>query len=43
MKSILSKSKIQPNAANNYQVTSLGKALSILELAIDEGRKSGRH
>ena len=41
MKSTLSKSKIQPKPANNYQVTSLEKALSILELAIDEGRNLG--
>jgi IclR family transcriptional regulator, KDG regulon repressor len=41
VKSILSKSKIQPNAANNSQVTSLEKALSIVELAIDEGRNLG--
>jgi DNA-binding IclR family transcriptional regulator len=41
VKSTLSKSKIQPNPANNYQVTSLEKALSILELAIDEGRNLG--
>jgi len=32
------KSRIQPSPANNYQVTSLEKALLILELALDEGR-----
>ena len=41
MKSTLSKSKIQPKSANNCQVTSLEKALSILELAINEGRNLG--
>jgi IclR family KDG regulon transcriptional repressor len=33
-----SKSKIQSNPANKYRVTSLEKALSILELVLDQGR-----
>lgn len=38
IKPILSKSKIQSNPANKYPVTSLEKALSILELVLDQGR-----
>jgi IclR family transcriptional regulator, KDG regulon repressor len=38
IKPIPSKSKIQSNPANKYRVTSLEKALSILELVLDQGR-----
>jgi IclR family KDG regulon transcriptional repressor len=38
IKTIPSKSKVQSNPANKYRVTSLEKALSILELVLDQGR-----
>jgi IclR family KDG regulon transcriptional repressor len=38
IKPIPPKSKIQSNPANKYRVTSLEKALSILELVLDQGR-----
>jgi len=38
IKPIPSKSKIQSNPTNKYRVTSLEKALSILELVLDQGR-----
>ena len=38
MKQVPSKSKIQSAPANKYRVTSLDKALLVLELLIDRGR-----
>jgi hypothetical protein len=38
VKQVLSKSKTQSTPANKYRVTSLDKALLVLELLIDRGR-----
>lgn len=38
IKPVLSKSKLQSNPPNKYRVTSLEKALLILELVLDQGR-----